>query len=82
MEKEILEKWESVVANIKDGKSVKVRRDTVCKGVTKPFGTLTRNGEIITFEPARGCRAYRTVKSSDKMPAWLTDTELLAAFSF
>lgn len=79
-EKDIVGKWKKIVDALKDGKSVKIRRNTVAKGVTKPFGTLTREGRLITFEPARGARAEKCIMQDVKMPQRLTDMELLSAF--
>lgn len=82
MEQEMNDKWAAIIADLKDGKSIKVHRSTVIKGVTKPFGTLTRTGKVIEFTPAKGVRAYAASKYEDKKPQHLTDIELLNAFGF
>ena len=44
---ELIQKYHKIIDSLKDGESVKIKRDTVLKGRTKPFGTLTRKGDII-----------------------------------
>lgn len=82
-ENQLLEKYGNLIANLKDGKSVKVRRETVAKGVTKPMGTITRQGQIIIFEPAKSMRVKQTKRMlEEKAARELADVELLSAFSF
>lgn len=77
-------KWQNVIDKIKDGKSVKVRRDTIMKGMDKPFGTLTRKGNIISFEPAKSLRQTEVTKAQsfdDTVAAdKLTHIELVSSF--
>ena len=82
-ENQVLEKYNNLIANLKDGKSVKVRRETIMNGVTKPMGTLTRQGKIIIFEPAKSMRVKQTKRMMEEKAAReLADVELLSAFSF
>lgn len=82
-EQEITAKWEAVINKLQDGKSVAIRRDTVAAGVTKPFGTLTRNGNLIQFTPAKRYRGYHDngfKVDESKAAKELTDAELMSAF--
>lgn len=83
MEKEILEKYQNIIANLKDGQTVKIKRQTVLAGdKPRPFGTLTRNGNLIRFEPAKRVPGYASTMLEEKAAQELTDRELLSAFSF
>lgn len=82
-ENQVLEKYSNLIANLKDGQSVKVRRETVVNGVIKPLGTITRQGKIIIFEPAKSMRIRQTKRMlEEKAARELADVELLSAFSF
>ena len=80
MEEKIITKWRNTIAAIKDGKAVKVKRDTVVIGVAKPFGTLERHQDMITFTPAKGVPAQKATMSDEKAPQFLTDLELMLSF--
>lgn len=82
MEDELIQKYQEIIDNLKDGESVKIKRDTVLKGRAKPFGTLTRKGDIIKYEPAKGMPGCRASMTSDKAARRLADLDLLASFTF
>lgn len=79
---ELIQKYHKIIDSLKDGESVKIKRDTVLKGRTKPFGTLTRRGDIIKYEPAKGMPGYAESMASEKAARRLADIDLLASFSF
>lgn len=79
---DLTEKWRRVVDAIKDDATVKIRRDTVVKGVTKPFGILTRNGDIIHYTPAKSMRGSGHAWPIEKAAKELADLEALSAFYF
>lgn len=82
-ESRLIKRYSNLIVNLKDGKSVKVRRETVVNGVTKPMGTITRQGKIIIFEPAKSMRVKQTKRMMEEKAAReLADVELLSAFSF
>lgn len=81
-ENEYIQKYQEIIDGLKDGQSVIIRRQTVLKGKTKPFGTLTRLGNIIKYQPAKSMRGYAESWPDDKAAQRLYDIEMLAAFSF
>lgn len=81
-EKDLVSKYQAIIDNLKDGQSITLKRDTVLKGKKAPFCTITRNGNIIKYQPSRGMRGYNESWTDDKAAQRLTDLELLAAFSF
>ena len=82
MEDQLIQKYQTIIDNLKDGQSATIRRETVIKGKTKPFGTLTRQGNIIKYQPAKSMSGYAKSWADDKAASCLVDIELLASFSF
>lgn len=82
---ENLSKWQDAICKLADGKSAKIQRESVVIGVNVPFGTISRDGETISFTPAKrkankGLEAFTA--SMDQAAEKLAEFELLSAFSF
>ena len=84
LKQQLCEKYQTIFANLKDGKSVKIKRQTVLAGdKPRPFGTLSRKKGIIRFEPAQRVPGYTgTWTDEAKAIEDLVSRELLSAFSF
>lgn len=79
---ESITKYQVIIDGLKDGQSVTLKRDTVLKGKKASFGTITRSGNTIKYQPSRGMRGYAESWADSKAAQRLSDLELLAAFSF
>lgn len=82
MEEKLIAKYQAIIDNLKDGKSVKITRNTVLIGKPKPYGTLTREGNMIKFVPAKRVPDYSATWLDTKAAKELVDRELISAFSF
>lgn len=82
MEDELIQKYQVIIDGLKDGQTVTIRRATVIKGKTAPFGTLTKSGNVIKYAPAKRMRGDAHSWLIEKAARELANLELLAAFSF